>query len=76
MLVLFAVASVCEIDHIARFQVTPTNKFSDTSFVLVIVIVKGKEILPADFFSKGSLTAWNKNLDNIITILKELCKLR
>jgi hypothetical protein len=28
------------------------------------VILKGNEILPADFFSKGSLTAWYKNLVN------------
>lgn len=42
----------------------------------MIVILKGNEILPAVFFSKGSLTAWNKNLVNIIAILKELCKLR
>jgi hypothetical protein len=40
------------------------------------VILKGNEILPADFFSKGSLTAWDKNLVNIVAILKELCKLR
>jgi hypothetical protein len=42
----------------------------------MIVILKGDEILPAAFFSKGSLTAWNKNLVNVVAILKELRKLR
>jgi hypothetical protein len=42
----------------------------------MIVILKGNEIFPADFFSKRILTAWNKNLYNIVAILKELYKSR